>query len=72
MGGIFKINVTIKEITIKNISTEIGIYWGWISFIKGAKLVNDYENKEINWTASVLLSFGNILSSDIKAIWLEE
>lgn len=72
MGGIFKINVTINEITIKKISTEIGIYWGWISLINGAKLVNDYENNEINWTASVLLSLGNILSSDMKAIWVDE
>jgi hypothetical protein len=36
--------------------------------INGAKLVNDYENRERNWTASVLLYFGNILSSDMNAI----
>ena len=61
-------NVTIRETTIKNIRNEIGTYSGWISLINGAKLVNDYEKSERNWTASVLLYFGNILSSDINAI----
>jgi hypothetical protein len=41
-------NVTIRETTIKQIRIDIGTYSGWISLINGAKLVNDYENRERN------------------------